>query len=134
MLIVYSQPRSTAVPDAVSTKNNFGGAEMIAAISPRASAIRCSPGRAVTTRTLVFGDNSTEPIAPTLTVAREFESVSIQSPAPILLFPRSRATSHLTPGGLAMRQYAMAPRANRTVAANAQRHYCATGFGRGICC
>ena len=62
---VYSQPRSTAVPEAVSTKKSLGGAEILAWIWPRSSASLCSPGRAVTTRSRVFGATSTEPIDPT---------------------------------------------------------------------
>ena len=37
---VYAHPRSTAVPDGVSTKNRRGGASTAAAIVPRASASR----------------------------------------------------------------------------------------------
>ena len=74
--MVYAHPRSTAVAEGVSTKNNRGGAVIVARISPRVNCNRYSVGREDVSRKREPGDNSTSPIEPTRMRAREDASVS----------------------------------------------------------
>src|SRR5438874_1836520 len=79
---LYSQPRSTAAAEGVSTINSRGGADIFACNTPRSSDSRCSVVVVPTSLTREFGSISTLPIFATVILARDAASVSSTSPTP----------------------------------------------------
>src|SRR4030095_190072 len=77
---VYSQPRSTATADGVSTIKRRGGATIFAWSPPRSRESRCCFSLLQRILTREFGAISTLPISATSIRAREEESVSRYSP------------------------------------------------------